>query len=60
MYPITHSPEIMYRKLIPNVWITKDKDGSYRLTDSEENKWYFDKEGVLYQKRRYEWAGDQL
>ena len=26
----------------PNVWITKDKDGSYRLTDSEENKWYFD------------------
>lgn len=34
----------------PNVWITKDKDGSYRLTDSEENKWYFDKEGVLYKR----------
>lgn len=28
----------------------KDKDGSYLLTDSEENKWYFDKEGVLYKR----------
>ena len=34
----------------PNVRITKDKDGSYLLTDSEENKWYFDKEGVLYKR----------
>ena len=34
----------------PHVQVVKDKDGSYLLTDSEENKWYFDKEGVLYKR----------